>query len=114
MSPDWRQKLVRRLKVWAEERFPVTFPVRVYLRDASMMRDHLGYFQFDDEAERGVINILNTQDRVGVIDTFVEEWAHARTVYLIDTEDNDDDPYHHPSFWSEYGRIQQAAREKTW
>lgn len=92
----------------------MTFPVRVYLRDASMMCDHLGYFEFDDEAERGVISILNTQDRVGVIDTFVEEWAHARTVYLIDTEDNDDDPYHHPSFWSEYGRIQQAAREKTW
>lgn len=105
---------MRQLKRWAEERFPLTFPVRVYLRGQPIMRDHLGYFQFDDESERGVINILNTQDRVGVIDTFVEEWAHARTVYLIDTEDNQDDPYHHPSFWSEYGRIQQAARERTW
>ena len=114
MLPDWRTKLVRQLKVWAQDRFPVTYPVRVYLRPATRMRDHLGFFMFDDDEERGTISILNTQDRVGIIDTFVEEWAHARTVYLIDTEDNDDDPYHHPSFWSEYGRIQQAARERSW
>jgi hypothetical protein len=114
MSPDWRQKLLRKLKLWAEERFPIPYPVRVYLRPARSMSNHLGFFIYDDDSERGVISILNTQDRVGVIDTFVEEWAHARTVNLIDTEDNQDDPYHHPSFWAEYGRIQQAARERAW
>lgn len=114
MSPDWRQQLLRKLKKWAEERFPVPYPVRVYLRPGPKMANHLGFFVYDDDEERGVISILNTQDRVGLIDTFVEEWAHARTVNLIDTEDNQDDPYHHPSFWSEYGRIQQAAREREW
>lgn len=114
MSQDWRPKLLRKLKLWAEERFPIPYPVRVYLRPTNRMSGHLGFFIYDDDSERGVISILNTQDRVGIIDTFVEEWAHARTVNLIDTEDNQDDPYHHPSFWSEYGRIQQAARERAW
>ena len=103
-----------RLRRWAETRFPLPYPVRVYLRPSAKMGDHLGFFVFDDDEERGTISILDTQDRVGLIDTFVEEWAHARTVYLIDTEDNQDDPYHHPSFWAEYGRIQQAAREQAW
>jgi hypothetical protein len=114
MSQDWRRLLLRRLKIWAEERFPVTFPVRVYLRGKDQMNSNLGLFEFCDESERGTISILDTQDRMGVIDTFTEEWAHARTMYLIDTEDNQDDPWHHPSFWSEYGRIQQAARQKEW
>jgi hypothetical protein len=114
MLQDWRKRLLKRLKLWAEERFPITYPIRVYLRPPARMQNHLGFFTFDDDEERGVISILETQDRVGLIDTFVEEWAHARTVYLIDTEDNDEDPYHHPSFWSEYGRIQQAARQQEW
>lgn len=78
------------------------------------MASHLGYFEYDDDEDRAIISILDTQDRVGIIDTFVEEWAHARTTYLIDTEDNQDDPYHHPTFWSEYGRIQQASRGIEW
>ncbi len=114
MPQDWRKRLLKRLREWAEERFPITYPIRVYLRPPAKMSGHLGFFQFDDDEERGVISILDTQDRVGLIDTFVEEWAHARTVYLIDTEDHDEDPYHHPSFWSEYGRIQQAARQRAW
>jgi hypothetical protein len=114
MSSDWRKKLLRRLKRWAEERFPIPYPLRVYLRPTGQMENHLGFFEYDDDTERGTISILDTQDRVGLIDTFVEEWAHARTVFLIDTEDYDDDPYHHPSFWSEYGRIQQAARKREW
>jgi hypothetical protein len=113
MSPDWRKKLLRQLKDWAQERFPIPFPVRCYLRANQYMEDNLGSFEFDDEEERGIISVLISQDRVGIIDTFVEEWAHARTVYLIDTEETDD-PYHHPSFWSEYGRIQQAARQRSW
>lgn len=114
MPQDWQKRLLKHLKAWAEERFPVTYPIRVYLRPAAKMENHLGFFTFDDDEERGVISILETQDRVGLIDTFVEEWAHARTVYLIDTEDHDEDPFHHPSFWSEYGRIQQAARQRAW
>lgn len=114
MSPDWRKKLLRRLKSWAEERFPVPYPVRVYLKPKDRMQSHLGFFEYDDDTDRATISILESQDQVGLIDTFVEEWAHARTVFLIDTEDYDDDPYHHPSFWSEYGRIQQAARKKEW
>lgn len=103
-----------KLRRWAEERFPVTFPVRVYLRPPEKMSDHLGFFEFDDDSERGVITIRDTQGMEGIIDTFVEEWAHARTMHLIDTEELDEDPYHHPAFWSEYGRIQQAARERRW
>jgi hypothetical protein len=111
MSADWRRKLLRRLKAWAEERFPVPFPVRVYLTPAHRMDNLLGYFMLvGDDEDRGVIRLLDSQDRTGLIDTFVEEWAHARTILLIDTEERDDQ-YHHPTFWSEYGRIQQAARE---
>lgn len=114
MSGDWRKALLRKLKRWGESRFPLTFPVRVYLRPNHRMESHLGWFLFDEENERGVIAISDGQDRTGLIDTFVEEWAHARTAHLEDTEDNEEDPYHHPSFWSEYGRIQKAAREVVW
>lgn len=113
MSPDWRRKLLRTLKAWAEDRFPVPYPVRVYLRNKVRMKGNLGLFEFDYDAERGVISIQEGQDHAGTIDTFIEEWAHARTASLIDTRDTDD-PWHHPTFWSEYGRIQQAARERAW
>lgn len=115
-SPDksWKRSLLRRLKSWAEERFPVTFPVRVYLRPESKMTGHLGYFEHDEEGERGIISIADSQDRYGIVDTFVEEWAHARTIFLVDLEDHDADPWHHPSFWAEYGRIQQASRSIPW
>jgi hypothetical protein len=114
MCSDWRRKLVRKMRRWAEQRYPVPFPVRVYLRPASQMRDHLGYFLWNEDGERGLIAILDTQDRAGVIDTFCEEWAHARTIHLCDMEDDSEDPWHHPTFWSEYGRIQQAARTQVW
>jgi hypothetical protein len=78
------------------------------------MRDHLGYFEFDYEVDRGVICISDSQGREGLIDTFMEEYAHARCSHLIDTEDNDADPHHHPSFWAEYGRLVKAAREIAW
>ena len=114
MHQDSQRRLLKRLKRWAEDRFPVPFPVRVYLRPAKSLNNLLGYFLMDDEDDRGLIAIGDAQDDQGLVDTFVEEWAHARTAHLIDTEDTDEDPYHHPSFWSEYGRIQKAAREVQW
>jgi hypothetical protein len=78
------------------------------------MESHLGWFLFDEDSERGVIAISDGQDRNGMIDTFCEEWAHARTAHLEDTEDYGEDPFHHPSFWAEYGRIQKASREVVW
>lgn len=114
MLPDWRKKLVRRLKRWMERRFPLLFPVRVYLRPAAKMNGMLGYWLFDGEEDRGIICLLNTQDKDSLIDSFVEEWAHARCTYLLDMEDDDEDPHHHPSFWSEYGRLQRAVRESAW
>ena len=95
----------------------MSFPVRVYLRSAIRdegKNDLLGYFLLNDEEDRGVIAISDAQDLTAMVDTFCEEWAHARTAYLIDTHDDDDDPDHHASFWAEYGRIQKAARERQW
>lgn len=78
------------------------------------MDNHLGYFVYDDDDDRGVIAIVDGQTREGLIDTFCEEWAHARTVHLEDTEDYGEDTCHHPSFWAEYGRLQKASREVSW
>jgi len=114
MDPDWRKKLLRRLKRWMDNRFPLLFPVRVCLRSGKQMDNTLGTFQFDAEEDRGIICLLNTQDKDNLVDSIVEEWAHARCNYLVDTEDNDADPHHHPTFWAEYGRIQRALREIAW
>jgi hypothetical protein len=114
MLQDWRPPLLRRLKRWASNRFPLTFPVRVYLRTGRQMGGNLGTFQFDAEEESGRIFLLNTQGKDNLIDTFCEEWAHARCAWLLDTEDNTIDPDHHPSFWAEYGRIQSAVRQIGW
>ena len=114
MHRDWRKPLLKRVKRWAERRFPLLFPVRVYLRPGAKMNQTLGYWLFDADEDRGIIALLNTQDKESLLDSFVEEWAHARCTYLVDTEDNNDDPDHHSAFWSEYGRIQRAIREITW
>jgi hypothetical protein len=106
--------LVRRLRRWADARFPLLYPVRVILRPPKAMGDMLGFWAFDADDERGVISLLNTQDKESLIDTFVEEWSHARCTYLVDMEDHSEDPNHHPSFWAEYGRIQSAIREIAW
>jgi hypothetical protein len=114
MSQDWRRSLVKKLKRWAEERFPILFPVRVYLRPAARLPEMLGYFLLDDDMERGVIVLRDSLDRSGLIETFTEEWAHARCAHLIDLEDDDEDTDHHQTFWSEFGRITKAAREMDW
>jgi len=78
------------------------------------MKGMLGYWLYDAEEDRGMICLDCTQGKDNLIDSFVEEWAHARCTYLLDLEDHDEDPHHHPTFWSEYGRIQRAIRETTW
>jgi hypothetical protein len=78
------------------------------------MGDHLGYFIYDDDKDTGIICLLDSLERNLIIDTFTEEWAHARTAFLCDAEDHGDDPWHHPSFWSEYGRIVKASRDVAW
>jgi protein-tyrosine-phosphatase len=79
------------------------------------MPDLLGYFLLNDDADRGVIALRDSLDRDALVETFAEEWAHARTAFLCDEEELDtDDPYHHPSFWAEYGRIVKAVRERPW
>jgi hypothetical protein len=114
MSADWRRKLLTKLKRWCQDRWPVPYPVRVYLRPTSQMENHLGYFLYDEDNERGLIAIDASLQRNEMIDTFMEEWAHARTSHLVDTEETSDDPWHHPSFWSEYGRLVKACRERAW
>lgn len=111
MPRDWRRPLVKRLKKWASGRFPILFPVKVAMKPPEQMENMLGYFLFDETA---VIALSSRQDKESLIDSFLEEWAHARCHYLVDTEDDDDDPHHHPSFWAEYGRLQQAARGIAW
>lgn len=106
--------MLRKLKRWMEGRFPLLFPVRVYLRTGRQMGNTLGTFEYDADDDRGTICLLNTQDKDNLIDSFVEEWAHARCNYLLDMEETDSDPHHHPSFWSEYGRIQRAVRTIAW
>ena len=92
----------------------MTIPVRVYLRPPERMEGYYGYFLMDNDMERAVIGLRNNLERGQLIETFCEEWAHARCAHLIDTEDNDDDTDHHPSFWSEYGRITKASRGIAW
>lgn len=111
----WRRVLARKLKRWAEARFPLMFPCKVSVRQAAKMPDHLGYFLLNDDADRGVIALRDSLDRDALVETFAEEWAHARTAFLCDEEELElDDPYHHPSFWAEYGRIVKAIRERSW
>lgn len=117
MSRDlqpWQRPLLNRLRAWASERFPVPFAVRVYLRTREQMGDMDGYWKINDDEETGMIAISEDLTKGEVVATFLEEWAHARTAHLTDEEDDNDDPYHHPTFWSELGRITVASRERRW
>lgn len=114
MSADWQKKLVAKLRKWATRRFPLPFPVRCYLRPPAQMDNHLGFFDYDHDEDRGMIALCDAQGRECMIDTFLEEYAHARCWFLVDTEDTDEDPHHHATFWSEYGRLINAAKEVQW
>jgi hypothetical protein len=114
-AQDWRRPLLKKFRVWAQEKFPLPYPIRCYIRPPSALRDcHnnslLGYFEYDYDEERGIIVIANNVGRESFIDTCAEEWAHARTNYLWDDQE---DP-HTASFWAEYGRIIGAVREHYW
>lgn len=114
MSQDWRRKLIARWRRWAGERWPLQFPVRIYLRPARKMGSNLGFFLMDEDLERATIAVQDDLSKEVLVDTLCEEWAHARVVWLNDEEDDSEDPYHHATFWSEYGRIQHSARSITW
>jgi hypothetical protein len=114
MSQDWQRKLIRHFRQWASGRFPLQFPVRIRVVPASKMEGALGYFVLSDDMERGIIHVSDSLNAQLTIDTLCEEWAHGRVVWLNDEEDNSEDPFHHASFWSEYGRIQHASRSVEW
>jgi hypothetical protein len=107
---DWRRLLLKRFRGWAQKKFPVPFPLRCYLKHPSKMPDMLGYFEFNEDENRGVICIANTCGADSFLDTLCEEWAHARTAYLC----TDDEDPHTASFWAEYGRIVSASRDVHW
>lgn len=92
----------------------MSFTVRVYLRSREHMGDMDGYWQINDDEESGMIAIADDLTKGEVVATFLEEWAHARTALLTDAEDDNDDPHHHPTFWSELGRITVASRDRKW
>lgn len=106
--------MVRKFRRWAGDRFPLLFPVRIYLRPRSQMDQMLGFFELSDSMESGIIAVCDDLSRELMLDTLIEEYAHARTAWLNDEEEDSEDPYHHASFWAEYGRIQKAARAIHW
>jgi hypothetical protein len=114
LQKDWLRPLLKKLRAWASERFPIPFAVRVYVRSRDHMGDMDGYWTLSEDEDSGIIAISEDLNKGEVVATFLEEWAHARTALLIDEEDDADDPHHHATFWSELGRITVAAREKKW
>ena len=102
--------MIAKFKKWARQNFPVNFPVRYYIRPQSKLPGLHGYFEFNEDDERGVIVISSSCSAELMLDTLCEELAHARTAYLC-TEDEDP---HTASFWAEYGRIVCAARREQW
>lgn len=113
MSPDssWQRKTLNRLIRWAKRKFPLTMPVRVYLRPVKR-EGYLGYAEYDKDKNRAVIVLAPSKDLSMFVSTFCEEWAHLRTVHLEDS--NEPDPAHGPTFWAEYGRIEHSARQLAW
>jgi hypothetical protein len=103
---------VRRFKRWASAKFPLSIPVKIYLRPKARMPDAFGYFNLSEEETSGTIWIREDANFDTLLATLCEEWAHARTYTLDDY--GLDDPHHHPAFWAEYGRIELARREREW
>ena len=92
--------------------FPLRHEVRIALVPSKVLPDRLGeWYTLDDTT--GVIRIRKDLAEDVLIETLFEEWAHARLEGLED-RDGRDDPHHHPTFWSEYGRICQAYRTTNW
>lgn len=105
--------MVKRLRAWADQRFPVPYNVRCYVRPREKMPGYDGYFSFG-EGESSTITIADDLTHGEIVGTFLEEWAHARTAWLTDEEHDGDDPHHHPTFWAELGRLTVAARGESW
>ena len=76
------------------------------------MPDRLGEWYLVNE-ETGIIRLRDDLTKDTLIDTLLEEYAHARTEGLEDT-DGREDPHHHPTFWAELGRITVAYRNTPW
>ena len=113
MPPDssWQRKTLARLRRWAQKKFPVQMPVRVYIRTIPD-KSYLGYCTYDEAKNRAVIVIRPSADKSMLVSTFCEEWAHIRTIHLEDP--HAEDPAHGPTFWAEYGRIEHASRQVAW
>ncbi len=101
---------MRKFRRWAQRTFPVRFPVRCYLRSPALLPGMLGYFDYDEDEDRGKICVADNLELDAMLDTCCEEWAHARTNDLC----SDDEDPHHNTFWAEYGRIVMAARGVEW
>lgn len=103
--------VVRRVRTWLVQRFPLQMKVTIRLKEPSLMPEALGWFWLDDGNESCTIWLRKGLGLDGLVDTLFEEWAHARTCHLTDHHEETDDPYHHPTFWAEYGRIVKAWRQ---
>ena len=111
MAQGFRRQYRRTLR-WLRKTFPLRFQVRIALVPDHVLPDRLGeWYTLSDE--EGVIRLRKGLSEDVLIETLFEEWAHARTDGLEDT-DGRDDPHHHPTFWAELGRISQAYRSANW
>ena len=107
---SWQKPLLAQLRKWAANNFPLQFPVRCYVRPAEKMDNAEGLFEIDDDELRGVITISDShRSRGELIETFIEEWAHARTIFLVDRTTQE--TIHDPTFWAEKGKISDAIRK---
>lgn len=109
-----QRAIVRKVRSWLSRRFSVPFPLSIRMQEDNAMQDALGMFWLDDDHSHGTIWLRSNVTDDVLVETLLEEWAHARTSLLIDTEDKDDDPFHHASFWAEYGRLVKAYRTLSW
>ena len=98
------------MRKWLMKHFPIDYKVQIRLVPPEKMQDCLGLWYLNDDEESGVIRLANNFSNDTLVDTLLEEWAHARTEGLEDV-DGREDPYHHATFWSELGRITAAYRE---
>jgi hypothetical protein len=108
-NKSWQKPLLKKMRKWAAESFPLMFSVRCYVRPVVRMGNRLGYFDLSDDMESGIIAISDSCSRDEFHDTFYEEWAHARTAFLCNSEN-----LHNATFGAEHHQIAMAGREKEW